>query len=160
MKEKSLYVLAFGFILVFFSFIAVSRGTEESSEVKLRADEGELVWILLNHVKPDKRQQFEEFMDILDKTCMDLVKGGKVSPEEAKAYKQMRFLHPTQANEDGSYTYVFLSDPWIEGVESRIGAWLRKKYSEEEAQKYGRMFSDSLMHPQVSYMSKQAKHKQ
>jgi len=131
-----------------------------ASGMKLRADEGELVWVILNHVKPDKRQQFEEFMDIFDKTFMDLVKGGKASPEEAMAYKQMRFLHPTQANEDGSYTYVFLGDPWIEGVQSRIGPWLRKKYSEEEVQKYYQMFDDSLMHPQVSYMLKQAKHKQ
>jgi len=147
-------------MLVFITFIGVPKGTDESSEVKLRADEGELVWILLHHVKPDKRQQFEEFMDVMNQTFEDLIKEGKVNPEEAKAYKQMRFLIPTQANEDGSYTYVFLSDPWIEGVESRMVPWLRKKYSEEEVQKYIQMFRDSLMHPQVSYMSKQAKHKQ
>lgn len=160
MKEKGLYVLVFGFIIVFFSFTAVAKGTDESSDVKLRADEGELVWIILNHVKPDKRQQFEEFMAIMNQTFEDLIKAGKASPEEAKAYKQVRFLHPTQANEDGSYTYVFLADPWIKGVESRFMPYFRKKYSEEEAQKYYQMFRDSLMHPQVSYMLTQTKHKQ
>ena len=159
MKGRSLNVLVICFMLVFITFIGVSKGTDESSEVKLRADEGELVWIILNHVKPDKRQQFEEFMDIMNQTFEDLIKTDKVSAEEAMAWKQMRFLHPTEANEDGSYTYVFLADPWIEGVESGIGYWLRQKYSEEEAQKYGQMFSDSLMHPQTSYMSKQGKHK-
>ena len=159
MKGKGVFVLVFGVIFVIFAFTALSKSIDPSSELKLRADEGELVWIILNHVKPDKRQQFEEFMDIINQTIEDLIKTDKVSAEEAKVWKQVRFLHPTEANEDGSYTYVFLADPWIEGVESGIGYWLRQKYSEEEAQKYGQMFSDSLMHPQTSYMSKQGKHK-
>lgn len=159
MKGKGFYVLVFCLTFVIFGFMAVSKSIDPSSELKLRADEGELVWIILNHVKPDKRQQFEEFMDIMNQTFEDLIKTDELSEEEAMAWKQMRFLHPTEANEDGSYTYVFLADPWIEGVESQIGYWLRKKYSEEEAQKYGRMFSDSLMHPQDSYISKQGKHK-
>jgi hypothetical protein len=159
MKGKGFFVLVFCLTFVIFGFMAVSKSIDPSSELKLRADEGELVWIILNHVKPDKRQQFEEFMDIMNQTFEDLIKTDKLSEEEAMAWKQMRFLHPTEANEDGSYTYIFLADPWIEGVESQIGSWLRKKYSEEEAQKYGRMFSDSLMHPQDSYISKQGKHK-
>jgi hypothetical protein len=89
----------------------------------------------------------------------DLIKEDKLSPDEAEAIKHIRMLHPTEPNEDGSYTYVFLADPWIEGVKSNIGYWLRKKYSEEEVKKYGQMFSESLMHRQVSYMSKQGKYR-
>jgi hypothetical protein len=159
MKAKGILVLVFGLIFVVFSITALSKSFNPSTQEKLRADEGELVWIILNHVKPDKRQQFEEFMTIMDQVFYDLIKKDKISAEEGMAWKQMRLLHPTEANEDGSYTYVFLADPWIEGVESRIGYWLRKKYSEEVAQKYGKMFSDSLMHPQASYISKQGKYK-
>lgn len=159
MKGKGIFVLVFGLIFMVFTIAAASKSVNPSSQEKLRADEGDLVWIILNHVKPDKRQQFEEFMNIMDQVFYDLIKTGIISAEESMAWKQMRLLHPTEANEDGSYTYVFLADPWIEGVESRISYWLRKKYSEEEAQKYGKMFSDSLMHPQVSYMSKQGKYK-
>lgn len=159
MKGKGVFVLVFGVIFVILAFAALSKSIDPSHEVKLRADEGELVWIILNHVKPDKRQQFEEFMDIMNQALDDLIKADKVSTEEAMMFKQLRLLHPTKANEDGSYTYVFLADPWIEGVESRIGFWLRQTYPEEEAQKYGQMFSDSLMHPQTSYMSKQGKYK-
>ncbi len=160
MKIRSVNILVICFMLVFVTFIGVSKDTDESSEVKLRADEGELVWIILNHVKPDKRQQFEEFMEFMNQNFEDLIKEGKASPEEAKAYKQMRILHPTQANEDGSYPYIFLGDPWIEGVESRLGSWFRKKYSEKEIKRQYQMFSDSLMHRQVTYMLKQTKHKQ
>ncbi len=157
MNKKRFFVMWVVVIFVLVSFTAMSKSDDQSGEVKLRADEGELVWIILNHVRPDKRQQFEEFMDIMNQTFEDLIKEGKASPEEARALKQMRFLHPIQANEDGSYTYVFLADPWIKGVESRIVPWLRKKYSEEEAQKYYQMFRDSLMYPQVDYMSTQGK---
>ena len=160
MKLRRLNIFVICFMLVFITFIGISKDTDESSEVKLRADEGELIWIILNHVKPDKRQQFEKFMDFMNQNFEDIIKEGEASPEEAKAYKQMRILHPTQANEDGSYTYVFLGDPWTEGVESKIGPWFRKKYSKEEVQKYYQMFSDSLMHRQITYMLKQTKHKQ
>ena len=144
-------------IFVLVSFTAMSKSDDQSGEVKLRADEGELVWIILNHVKPDKRQQFEEFTEIWMQTVENLIKEKKMDPKSAQAFKQARLLLPTKANEDGSYTYVFLADPWIEGVESRIVPWLRKAYSEEEVQKYYQMFRDSLMHPQVSYMSTQGK---
>ena len=76
-----------GFVVIFVlvSFTAMSKSGDQSDEVKLRADEGELVWIFLNHAKPDKRQQFEEFMDIFDKAWMDLIKGGKASPKHITA---------------------------------------------------------------------------
>ena len=159
MKGKGIFVLVFCVVFVMLAFTSLSKSSNPSHDVKLRADEGELVWIILNHVKPDKRQQFEEFMEIMNQVFDDLIKEDKVSAEEAKSFKQVRLLYPTKANEDGSFTYIFLADPWIEGVESGIGYWLRKKFPEEEAKKYGQMFSDSLMHPQTSYMSKQGKHK-
>jgi hypothetical protein len=159
MKAKGIFVLVFGVVFVVIAFAALSLSSNPSHDVKLRADEGELVWIILNHVKPDKRQQFEEFNDIMNQIFDDLTKEDKFSPDEAKAIKHFRLLYPTEPNEDGSYTYVFLADPWIKGVKSNIGYWLRKKYSEEEAKKYGQMFSESLMHRQVSYMSKQGKYR-
>jgi hypothetical protein len=158
MKRKTIIVLVFGVVFLLLAFTALSKSSNPSHDEKLRADEGELVWIILNHVKPDKREQFEKFNDIMSQIFDDLIKEDKLSADEAMVIKHMRVLHPTEANEDGSYTYIFLMDPWIEGVKSSIGYWLRTKYSEEEAKKYGQMFSDSLMHPQVSYMSKQRKY--
>ena len=157
MNKKRFFAMGVVVIFVLVSFTATSKSDDQSDDVKLRADEGELVWIILNHVKPDKRQQFEEFIEIWMKTIENLIKEEKMDPKSAQAFRQARMLLPTKANEDGSYTYIFLADPWIEGVESRILPWFRKAYSEEEAQKYLQMFSDSFMHPQVSYMSTQGK---
>ena len=159
MKGKNVFALVFGVVFLMFVLATLSWSSNPPHDEKLRADEGELVWIILNHVKPDKREQFEEFMNIMNQIFDDLAKEGKLSADEAMVIKQMRLLHPTEANEDGSFTYVFLMDPWIEGVKSRTSYWLRQKYSEEEAKKYGQMFGDSLMHPQTSYMLKQGKHK-
>lgn len=66
-------------------------------------------------------------------------------------------LLPTKANEDGSYTCIFLAGPWIEGVESWILPWLKEAYSEEDAQEYLQMFSENLMKPQVGHMFAQGK---
>jgi hypothetical protein len=157
MNKKGFFVMGFVVIFALVSFIAMSKSDDQSGEVKLRADEGELVWIILNHIKPDKREQFEEFVEIWNQTMKRLKKEKKMDSKSAQAIWQLRLLLPTEANEDGSYTYVFLADPWIEGVESRILPWFRKAYSEEEAQKYAQMFSDCFMHPQESYMSTQGK---
>ena len=157
MNKKRFFVVGIVVILVLVFSTAISKSVNKSDEVKLRADEGEMVWIILIHVKQDKRQQFEEFMEIWMQTIENLIKEEKMDTKSAQAFKQARLLLQTRANEDGSYTYIFLADPWIEGVESRILPWFKKAYSEEEAQKYLKMFSESLMHPQVSYMSTQGK---
>ena len=148
-----------GFVVIFVlvSFTAILKSDFQSGEEKLRADEGELVWIILNHVKPDKREQFEEFLEIWMQTVEKLIKEKKMDVESAQAFRQGRTLFPTKANEDGSYTYIFLCDPWIEGVNADMLPWLNKAYPEEEAGKYLQMFRTSLMHPQGSYMSTQWK---
>ena len=118
MNKKRFFVMGIVVIFALVSFTAMSKSDDKSDEVKLRADEGELVWIILNHVKPDKRQQFEEFMEIWMQTVENLIKEKKMDPKSAQAFRQARMLLPTKANKDGSYTYIFLADPWIEGVEN------------------------------------------
>jgi hypothetical protein len=158
MKNKGLFVVVAIVIFGLVSIATVSKRNEVSDQVKLRADEGDLVWIIMNHVKPDKREQFEKFSEIWTQTITDLMDEGKIDEKSTQALKQIRALYPTQANEDGSWTYIFLCDPWIEGVKSSIRYWFNQKYSEEETLKYGKMFSECLMHRQVSYMSTQGEY--
>ena len=157
MNKKRLLVIGFIVFFVLVAFTALSKSDDQAGEVKMRAEKGELVWIILNHVKPDKREQFEKFLEIWLQTIEKLIKDGKMDAKSAQAFKQGRILNPTKANEDGSYTYIFLCDPWIEGVNADILFWLLKAYPEEEAGKYLQMFRTSLMLPQGSYMSTQWK---
>lgn len=108
-----------------------------------RAKEGEQVWVLLSHVRADKREQFEHFVHDL------------LTPAAAKslpvAHGQTRFLHPVEPNEDGSYTYVFLMDPVVGGADYRIDHLLQQMYGDELAAEYNKIWHESMIGTQVGY---------
>ena len=108
-----------------------------------RAVTGEKMWVLLNRVKADKRELHEKFVhEILRPAAL------QVSPD---IVQKVRFLHPTEPNEDGTYTYFFLMDPYIEGAQYDIQSLLKQVYGEDKAQEYNQMWLDSLAEPQDGY---------
>ena len=109
----------------------------------IRASAGEKVWVLLNHIKADKREAFEHFMqNILIPAAQ------KVAPD---VYRHVRFLQPTEPNEDGTYTYIFLPDPVLPDAEYSIEELLKQAYPEEQVTEYMQRWKDSLASPQVGY---------
>lgn len=118
-----------------------------------RAIEGESAWIALNKVAADKREVFEKFIyEVLFDKVIEL--GGL----NELVLNNMRILHPAGANEDGSYTYVFMADPIIPGVNYTIMHYLVQVYDEEEAKEKMKMFSESLVEPQMLIELTQSKH--
>ena len=78
---------------------------EETQRECIRAVDGEKMQVLLNHVKPDRRKEFEHFMH------------GIIAPiagrSEPDVLNRTRILHPTGPNDDGTYTYIILWDPVV-----------------------------------------------
>ncbi len=109
----------------------------------VRAVNGERMWIRLNHVKADKRELFERFIHNILRPAVEQV--------ESAMFRQVRFLHPTEPNEDGTYTYVFLMDPLIEGADYGIRDLLKRAYGEEQAAAYDRMWDEAVASPQTGY---------
>jgi hypothetical protein len=122
------------------------EGTERDANVAretIRAAEGEQMWVLLNHVKADKREQHER---IVHHILMPAVR--QVAPS---ALRHTRYLHPAEQNEDGTYTYAFLMDPLIEGTDYDILSLLHKAYGKDKAEEYIGLWNESLASPQVGY---------
>jgi uncharacterized protein (TIGR02246 family) len=101
-----------------------------------RAKENDTVWVIWNKIKPGMVDQFEEFnFNILE-------------PAAAEYYPLMRntvrTLRPLEAEEDGSWTYIYLMDPVAspEGYDMMIP--LSAKYGKEQALEYAGMFTDCL----------------
>ena len=93
-----------------------------------RAVEGDEVWVLLNHVKADKWEEHKDFvLNIL------IPAAEKIVPKEMG---HTRFLYPTEPNEDGTYTSVFLMDPVVQDGNYDILDILKKEYGEEQAEQY------------------------
>jgi hypothetical protein len=109
----------------------------------VRATSGERMWIRLNHVKADKRELFERFIHDILRPAVERV--------EPAMFRQVRFLHPTEPNEDGTYTYVFLMDPVIEGADYGIGNLLKRAYGDAQTEEHDRMWDEALASPQTGY---------
>ncbi len=108
----------------------------------VRAGPGQPVWVVLNHVKADQRANFERFVhEILNRMAETK------APDQAR---QLRVLHPTTANDDGTYTYVFLMDPLVVGGDYSFDQ-LTPFYGEEKASEYLHLWEDALARPQVGY---------
>jgi hypothetical protein len=108
-----------------------------------RAAIGEKVWVLLNRVKADKRELHERFIhDILRPTALQI---------DPATVRKVRYLHPTEPNEDGTYTYIFLMDPVADGADYNIENLLKQVHGEEKGLEYHQMWADSLAEEQTGY---------
>lgn len=103
---------------------------------QLRAVSNDTVWVIANHIKPDKVKQFEEYNNIY------------LGPAAAKYNLQMkntvRILRSVKENKDGTYTYFFLMDPVISKFGYSMRDPLIAEYGEEKAKEYLDMFVDCL----------------
>ncbi|NEU67135.1 hypothetical protein GK091_09615 [Spirosoma agri] len=110
------------------------------------AKPGQKVWVICYHVKSDKRAQYERFVHQLF-----WAGASKLTAEKDKqVFRQTRVLHPTKASPDGSYTYLFIMDPYIDGADYDIESLLRKMYGAKQASEYFKQFSTALM-PKLGY---------
>jgi len=109
----------------------------------IRARAGEKVWVLLNHIKADKREVFDHLLqNVL------LPAAQRIAPD---VHRHVRILQPTGPNEDGTYTYIFLPDPVLPDADYSIANLLKQAYPAEQVPEYEQMWDDSLASPQVGY---------
>ena len=157
MKKLMLFIGVFIVLGIFVVFLSISEQKAQTTKVlpgtTMRASKGDTVWVLLNHIKADKREQFEKFVhEILWPLAQ------KLEPADQQVAKQTRVLHPIEMNEDSTYTYVFLMDPLIPGASYDVMYYLKKGYGEEKAKEYSNMFGECFASPQVGYTLIQSQH--
>ena len=151
MKKFMFFIGVFIALGIFVVFMSISeqkaQTTKDLSGSTMRASKGDTVWVLLNQIKADKREQFEKFVhEILWPVAL------KLDPIDQKVAKQTRVLHPVEMNKDSTYTYVFLMDPLIPGASYEVMYYLKKGYGEEKAKEYSKMFGECYASPQVVYV--------
>jgi hypothetical protein len=105
-----------------------------------RVAPGREVWIIANHFQPDQRERFEAFTREFWGLGNAL---GQTDPVVERTFSQTRVLHPTRANEDGTYTYFFLMDPVVDGANYSIAHLLERAASPEDARRLWREFYES-----------------
>ena len=117
--------------------------------------QGDPMWVILNHVKADKRQQFEKFAyEVLLPALEENATSNLIT---RKMIGQTRMLEPRRANKDSSYTYIWLMDPLVKDAIYSYPGILKRVYSPEETKKYISMNNECLVSPQVAYPVKQGR---
>ena len=117
--------------------------------------QGDPMWVILNHVKADKRQQFEKFA--YEVLLPALEENAKSNLTTRKMIGQTRMLEPRRANKDSSYTYIWLMDPLVKDAIYSYPGILKRVYSPEETKKYISMNNECLVSPQVAFHVKQGR---
>ena len=129
--------------------ILVGNINSQTTESK----QGDQMWVILNHVKADKRQQFEEFAY---KVLLPALEENAISNlTTRKMIGQTRMLEPSRSNKDSSYTYIWLMDPLVKDASYSYPNILSQVYTPEEVKEYISMNDECLVGPQVSYRVKQ-----
>ena len=102
----------------------------------------------------------EEFNNILFNEVMPAYTAYVDSSSEKnklndKADKSMRMLLPVNMNEDSTWTFKMLADPYYEGALYNIIPPLKQKYGEEDAEEIFGRWSNCFVGGQELYFSKQ-----
>lgn len=120
-------------------------GSVQAADVP-RAVKGQTVQVVLDHIKGDKREQFEHIYDLF-------WHHPSVWPTEDQAVRDnSRLLYPTEANEDGTYTYAWIFDPRIEGGEYNIHTLMKKIFGDELGEEYFQQWVDAHASDQDGYL--------
>ena len=112
----------------------VRAGVPKAPPKRALALTSDTVWVIVNHIKADKRAQFEHF-------CTELFWPGaaKLSAAEQRVFRQTRVLNATRPDADGTYAYLFIMDPVLRGASYDIPMYLNKMYGAEKAAAYDKL---------------------
>jgi ketosteroid isomerase-like protein len=111
-----------------------------------RASANDNVLVVLNHIKAEKVAQFEDFY----KNFLSPA-GDEINPQ---AKVTVRIQKPVGQNKDGSFTYIFIMDPFVQTYNYDILHLLTAKYEETKAKEINKMYTDCLKDGRTeAYMS-------
>ena len=128
---------------------------QNNSNISSVAAPGDPMWVILNHVKADKRAQFEKY--VYEVLLPALEKNAESDPISRNIIKQTRMLEPSRANKDSSYTYIWVMDPLVRKANYSYKKIISGVHSPKETEKYLSMMGECLVGPQVSYLVKQGR---
>jgi|TARA_Y100000310_G_scaffold212684_1_gene213552 hypothetical protein len=139
----------------FLTLLIISLFFSGCEQNKVTADPGDPMWVILNHVKADKRAQFEKF--VYEILLPALEENAKNDSKTRNLIEHTRMLEPRFANKDSSYTYIWLMDPLVKDAIYSYPGILNRVHSPEETKKYISMNNECLVGPQVSFPVKQGR---
>ncbi|ALW87141.1 hypothetical protein AUC43_00070 [Hymenobacter sedentarius] len=119
---------------------------QKATPARALAVGGDTVWVIVNSVKPDKRTQYERFVNEIFWPL-----SSKLGAADQRTFRQTRVLNAYRPDADGTYPYLFIMDPVQRGQSYDMLAILGKVYDKAKAAEYYKLFTESLARPQKQY---------
>lgn len=118
-----------------------------------RAMEGDTLFLAFHDVNAESKEEYER---LSHEMLLD-----RISETDQQAQfisTKVRMLHPTEANEDGTYTYLYLFDPIYSGNYAFNTTNLYTQiHGEEKGKELDEQFAATMAGPQRSYLMVQSK---
>jgi hypothetical protein len=113
---------------------AGAGGSSGPSPSSTRAAAGDTVSLVQYHVRPDGRARFEQFVQESYWPAVRQV--ARTNPGQVRGFLQTRIIYPVRADQDGTWTYVFLLDPVVSGDSYSMRELLQQVYPDDADQRY------------------------
>ena len=112
-----------------------------------RAVEGDTLFLAFLDVKPESKEEFEQ---LSHEMLFDRISEADQQAEFIST--KTRILHPSEANEDGTYTYLIMFDPMYSGEYNFTTSNLYSKiYGEEKGKELDAQLAETVAGAQKSY---------
>ena len=112
-----------------------------------RAADGDTVVVAVNRVRPDRRAQFEQFIETISSAG---VRPGALDSLSTAVFTHTRTLYPTTPDSDGTLHYLFIFDPIIPGASYDIEKYVGRLFPQSDSARIVRLYRESLARPQQS----------
>ena len=116
-------------------------GTEPVTRATGAVQTGDTVYVIRHYVRPERRSQFEDFVQTV--LWQAFRQSAAAQPAKREAFRGVRLLKPLQPEEDGVLTYAFLLDPYVAGESYNVLELLQKAYPDEEARRQYSRFTET-----------------
>jgi hypothetical protein len=116
----------------------------------MRGTPGDTVRVIVNHVRADRRDQFDRFLHAVLYPAMV-----QAAPNDSLTALQMqraRVLAPTGMSADSTWTYVFVVDPVVSSASYSFSRLFARVYTQAKADSSMQLFRDALARPSETYI--------
>ena len=114
---------------------------------QMRASVGQSMLVCIDTIKADKREEFRRYLYE--------VKAPAVRAANPAAHASVRLLEPTSPNPDGTWTFIWLMDPAVEGEDYEMEPMYEAYYGRDKVDEYMRQWDDCHVFEQVYYEVRQ-----
>jgi hypothetical protein len=113
-----------------------------------RAGEGERVTICIETIKAEKKAEFDHLIhDVLGPAGLET---------NSRVYESTRLIEPSEANPDGTWSYVSILDPVIADGDYSAQHTLQSKYGAAEGERLSKAYHECYAAPVKIHRGTQA----